>query len=141
MRKYFFDLNRLPGLLLLFVGLSVYSANAQGPALKTLRSKKAVDLIKLDGVLDEESWQNAEMAVDFWQIWPADSTPAKTTTEVKITYDDKFLYVGAKMYNYNDKKYLVNSLRRDFQGAEIDGFHVNFDTFYDNNNAINFAVN
>lgn len=141
MHKYFFSLKRLSGVFLLFIGLSVVTANAQGPALKTLHAKKAVDLIKLDGVLDEASWQDAEMAVDFWQIWPADSTPAKTNTEVKITYDDKFLYVGAKMYNYDDKKYLVNSLRRDFQGAEIDGFHVNFDTFYDNNNAINFAIN
>ena len=97
--------------------------------------------IILDGSLDELSWQTADFASDFWQIWPADSVPAKTHTEVRITYDDQFLYVGAKMYNYDDNPYIIKSLRRDFQGAEIDGFHVNFDTFFDQTNAINFAVN
>ena len=73
--------------------------------------------------------------------WPTDSKPAKARTEVKITYDNNFLYVGAKMHNYNDQPYIIKSLRRDFQGREIDGFHVNFDTFFDQTNAINFAVN
>ncbi len=116
------------------------SAQVSGP-LKTLHAKEAIDPIKLDGVLDEESWKTAEMAVDFWQVWPSDSTRAKSKTEVKITYDDNFLYVGAKLYNYNNKKYIINSLNRDFQGPEIDGFHVNFDTYHDNTNAFNFAVN
>ncbi|HCM74917.1 MAG TPA: hydrolase [Cytophagales bacterium] len=122
--------------------ISVESAYAQTTGqLKTLHAKEAIDPIKLDGILDEASWQDAEMGVDFWQYWPSDSIRAKTTTEVKITYDENFIYVGAKLYHYNKKKYIINSLSRDFQGPEIDGFHVNFDTYYDNTNAFNFAIN
>lgn len=122
--------------------LAFFTANAQtNGQLKTLHAKEAIDPIKLDGVLDEKSWEEAEMGVDFWQYWPSDSIRAKTNTEVRITYDDNFLYVGAKLYHYDGNRFIINSLNRDFQGPEIDGFHVNFDTYYDNTNAFNFAIN
>ncbi|MEQ9423826.1 MAG: DUF5916 domain-containing protein [Cyclobacteriaceae bacterium] len=108
---------------------------------KTLLVKEANDEIILDGKLNERSWKLAEIGTEFWQIWPTDSLRAKAKTEVKITYDDKFIYVGAKMYSFNDEPYIIKTLRRDFQGPEIDGFHVNFDTFFDQTNAVNFAVN
>ena len=126
----------------MIMGVIPVAAWAQTNApMKTLHAKEATGPIQLDGVLDEASWQEAETAVGFWQYWPNDSVRAKTNTEVKITYDDNFLYVGAKLYHYNDKKYIINSLNRDFQGPEIDGFHVNFDTYHDNTNAFNFAIN
>lgn len=109
--------------------------------IKTLHAKEAIDPIKLDGILDEESWNTAEKGGDYWQLWPGDSIPSKTRTVVMITYDDNFLYVGARLYHYDGNKYIINSLNRDFQGPEIDGFHVNFDTYYDNTNAFNFAIN
>ncbi|MEP2670173.1 MAG: DUF5916 domain-containing protein [Cyclobacteriaceae bacterium] len=124
--------------------LFFFSATGQAQTngqLKTLHASEAVDPITIDGILDEESWQVAEMGVDFWQYWPSDSIRAKTNTEVRITYDDNFLYVGAKLYHYDGNRFIINSLNRDFQGPEIDGFHVNFDTYYDNTNAFNFAIN
>lgn len=128
--------------VLLLLVLGCFKIQAQESSdLKTLHAKQAIGNIEIDGILDEQSWENAEIAKDFWQVFPGDVVPAKTNTEVKITYDDNFIYVGAKLYNYDENKYIINSLRRDFQGAEIDGFHVTFDTFYDNSNAVNFALN
>ncbi len=128
-------------IILCFLQSSILLIAQPKETLRTLHVKESLDEIILDGALDELSWKTAEYASDFWQIWPYDSIPAKTHTEVRITYNDEFLYVGAKMYDYNDQPYIIKSLRRDFQGAEIDGFHVNFDTFFDQTNAINFAIN
>ncbi len=45
------------------------------------------------------------------------------------------------MYDSIPGAYIVQSLRRDFQGPQIDGLHLIFDTFADLNNAFNFSIN
>ncbi|MDH5382233.1 MAG: hydrolase, partial [Cyclobacteriaceae bacterium] len=96
--------------------------------------------INLDGVLDELTWQNAEKATGFDQVFPSDTIAAKTETEIMLTYDDEFIYFAAKMYNLSGtREYVTPSLRRDYRGASIDGISFIFDTFGDNTNAFQFG--
>ena len=57
---------------------------------------KATSKIKIDGLLDEDSWQTADQTSDFWKKWPNDDGRPKRQTHVKMSYDDQFLYIAIK---------------------------------------------
>ncbi len=107
-----------------------------------LHIKRATGTITLDAVIEEADWQNAEIATDFTQFFPADTSLANAQTEVRMTYDDQFIYLSAKMYNLStERKYVTPSLRRDYRGEANDGVTVVIDPFQDNTNAFQFGVN
>jgi hypothetical protein len=100
------------------------------------------DNLAIDGILDEASWQTGNLITSFWQHFPFDSSLAVGKTEVRILYNDQYIYVGAKMYTRDpDYKYVTPSLRRDFRGAANDAFTITFDTFIDQTNAFQFGIN
>ncbi len=106
-----------------------------------LQATKTDSTIRLDGVLSESSWLKADFAKDFYQCYPSDTTFAKTKTEVKITYDDKNLYIAAICYDeIKDKNYVISSLRRDFDGSVNDNFAIYIDPFKDGLNGFMFGV-
>jgi hypothetical protein len=126
-------------LRLVFVLLLIQSIVAAGQSSITIRKARAP--IVLDGVLDEPDWQTSEVATHFKQYFPYDTSLAMAQTEVRITYDAQFIYIGAKMFNLGPRQYVTPSLRRDFRGEANDGFSVVFDTFKDRTNAFMFGVN
>ncbi len=91
--------------------------------------------------MDEAVWQKANIATDFMQYFPYDSSLAIAQTEVRLAYDDEFLYVAAKMHNLGPREYIVQSLRRDFRGAAFDSFSIILDTYKDKTNAFLFGIN
>ncbi len=104
--------------------------------------KKSVHKISLDGILDEQDWLKAQVLDSFIQQFPTDSLPALSGTEIRLTYDEQFLYFSGKMYTQRpDHTYVTPSLRRDFRGAANDALVFNIDTFLDNTNAFQFGVN
>jgi hypothetical protein len=123
--------------LLLFLPLLLlqFSVSAQG-----IHIKAATGPIVIDGVMDEDDWKRAEVAKDFMQFFPFDTAYASAQTEVRLTYDDKNLYVFAIMYN-GSNSYVTPSLRRDFRGEANDGFTFVIDTYKDKTNAFFFGVN
>ena len=113
----------------------------QGQVHKEIHIKKAIDPIRLDGNLDEQSWQLADVGSDFHQNFPTDTVMADAKTEIRFTYDDKFMYIGAIMYNSGPRTYVTPSLRRDFRGGGNDMIVFGFDTFDDQTNAFQFGMN
>ena len=87
--KYFFS-------LCLSVFLFSNFANA-GFVAHRLDSKNEV--IQLDGKLDENVWRKISAHQVFYQTQPLDKMRAHVQTEVKIAYDDQFLYVGIKAFD------------------------------------------
>ncbi len=106
-----------------------------------LNVKRAQGIIKLDGVLDEMDWTQADSTGRFSQQFPYDSSLAKTNTVVKATYDDDFIYFGAIIYTKDPSNYVVPSLRRDFFGPGIDLFAIILDSFQDKTNGFTFGTN
>ncbi len=101
-----------------------------------------MDKIELDGMLNEQSWEMAEGAKDFYQQYPVDSGFSITKTLVKVTYDDDFFYVGAICYDENpEKDFVVTSLQRDYSYPISDAFAVFIDPFNDKTNGFSFSVN
>ncbi|WP_445385499.1 DUF5916 domain-containing protein [Robiginitalea sp. IMCC44478] len=96
--------------------------------------------IKLDGILDEPVWSEAEAAGDFWEYFPVDSIQAREQSEIKMLYDETNLYVGITVYTAGSN-YAIESLRRDFRAGNSDNITLLFDTFNDGNNAFLFGTN
>jgi hypothetical protein len=120
---------------LLFVSTAI--AYAQDGALHV---RKATGPIVIDGEMNEPDWGKAELAEQFKQYFPFDSSYAVAPTEVRMLYDDRFIYVYAVMYSMGPRKYITNSLRRDFSGGFVDTFNVLFDTYKDKTNGFQFGT-
>ncbi len=104
--------------------------------------KKARAPIVLDGELNEIDWQTADKGSGFQMNFPTDTLIAKTQTVVSLTYDDDFIYVAAICYDsLPDKKYTVQSLKRDFSFPVSDAFAIFIDPFNDKINGFSFSVN
>ena len=102
--------------------------------------RRSVDLIKIDGVIDEASWTEAEMIDGLMQQFPYDTSRSAVQTEFRATYDDSFIYFSVIARNNKPGGYVVSSLRRDFRGPGLDGVAVILDTFQDVTNAFFFGV-
>lgn len=82
--------------------------------------------LKIDGTLDEASWQNAPIASGFTMKWPRDGGPAPAQTEVRCVYDDHFLYIGI-LARDSSPEYVTQSLKRDNGYWDSDGVAVILD--------------
>ncbi|MFN8353051.1 MAG: DUF5916 domain-containing protein [Spirosomataceae bacterium] len=100
---------------------------------------RAASAITIDGKLDEPTWQSAELASDFYMVLPMDTSAAKLRTEVKMAYDERFIYISA--VNYQSNGIVVESLRRDWNFGKNDNFIFFLDTFDDQTNGFTFGAN
>jgi hypothetical protein len=106
-----------------------------------LKIKKAISTITIDGIMDEETWREADIATDFYMMLPMDTSYADARTEVKMTYDDNNLYIIAICYHVVPGPYIVESLRRDFAFGKNDNFLLFMDTYDDQTNGFSFGAN
>ena len=99
------------------------------------------ETIKIDGIADEEVWQKAEIAKNFFMVLPMDTSRAKVKTEVEMTYDKDNLYLLATCFDAPRKTEMVESLRRDFNFLKNDNFIVFIDPFDDQTDGFAFGTN
>lgn len=127
--------------VLLYVALGNAFGQTRGStdAPYSIAIKKAEGPIRLDGVLDEPAWEVAQVAGNFFQNFPFDTSYASLQTEVRLLFDEGFLYVGAVVYQAR-ADYIIASLKRDFISGPTDEFAINFDPFLDKVNGFHFAV-
>ena len=126
-------------LLTALVIINPLDSYGQQSEQRSLFVKKIEEKIKLDGVLDEAVWNEADIATDFWQMFPTDSLRSTNETEVKLLYDDTYIYISAYAKGV-DANFMVSSLKRDFSARSNDNVTVLFDTFRDGQNAFLFGV-
>lgn len=107
---------------------------------KTLTIERAEQAPKIDGVLNDAIWQDAEVATDFVQFRPEIGNIRKHSqrTEVKITYTDNAIYVGAYMYDDPEKIMKQLSARDNFGQADFLAIVLNPNN--DSQNDTNFFV-
>jgi hypothetical protein len=106
-----------------------------------INCNRTLDEIKIDGVLDEETWQKADVAKDFHMMMPMDTSLANAKTEVRLAYDDKNLYMSAICYLKEEGKIVVSSMKRDFSFGTNDNFFAVIDPFNDLTNGFSFGAN
>ncbi len=116
------------------------STDLRTPKNKSFTVKLTNQKIIPDGILDEAIWETAESAKDFWEYFPLDSIQAREQTDIKMVYDNKYLYIGIKVQTAG-RSYAIQSLKRDFRAGNSDNITLLFDTFNDGNNAFLFGIN
>lgn len=126
-------------LLLWMITLPVFSQKKNANFL--IHIHRSSGPIKIDGILDEHSWQEAEVARNFFMMLPMDTSLANVKTEVRMTYNDKFFFLSAVCYDGMKGPYMVESLRRDFSFSKNDNFIFFLDTYGDQTNGFTFGTN
>lgn len=94
---------------------------------KTYSIERTTTPPKIDGVLDDAAWLNADEAKDFTQFRPEMGVKetAEIKTVVKITYDDNAIYFGAYLYDDPSKIMRQMTTRDDFGQSDFFGIFIN----------------
>src|SRR5271170_5063546 len=61
-----------------------------------LPATRTMEKIRVDGKLDEQSWAKCPVATHFVVNYPKIGNKATYETEVRVLYDDKNIYIGAR---------------------------------------------
>ena len=129
-------------ILLFIILLFQFSANSQKiNEAYQFHIKPTISKIKIDGIVDEEAWKSTDKAKDFWLRLPTDTCRATNQTEVRLTYDDDFLYVSAICFKQKNGLVTVESMKRDYIIPYNDCFQIILEPFNDLTNGFIFGVN
>ena len=79
----------------------------------TIRTLRLPSPINLDGKLDEAFYTVVKPISDFIQLEPHEGAPATEKTEVWVFFDDKNVYVSARMFETDSQKRVTSDMRRD----------------------------
>ncbi|MCG8322883.1 MAG: carbohydrate binding family 9 domain-containing protein [Cytophagales bacterium] len=120
-----------------FLAANIFAQNQREQSVIMMR--KIQGPIKVDGLTDEPAWQQVEAVSGFYQNFPTDSLPAIAKTEVKMMFDDDFLYISAVCYN-EGRDYIVASLKRDYEFSTTESFNLYVDTYNDLTNGFTFGI-
>src|SRR6266550_6228340 len=83
---------------------------------------------KLDGTLDDPSWQKATPIADFRQKEPYEGRPATESTEVRILYTRTEIYFGIVCRSSDPPNVVATQLRRDVTQELDDYFEIIIDS-------------
>jgi len=114
---------------------------AQTISLPAHQASRRADLITLDGKLVEQDWRVAYVTEGFRQTFPNYLAPAKSLTQVRILFDDVYLYVGARLLKSTPTQKIMARLnRRDQRNEGADSFFIGLDPILSRRSAYVFGV-
>ncbi|HLO80037.1 MAG TPA: DUF5916 domain-containing protein, partial [Chitinophagaceae bacterium] len=103
--------------------------------------KRTSQVVNIDGMADDKAWEEADPADSFYSVLPMDYSEARVKTEVKMCFDDKFIYIIAICHKLVPGVNMVESLRRDFNFVKNDNFIFFLDPFEDQTSGLTFGAN
>ena len=95
--------------------------------------------IELDGMSNEPAWQEIT-PLPLTIHLPVYGKAPTERTEIRIAYDDDFLYLSGRCYASDPSGIQGNSMTRDVWSASDDQLTLVLDTFNDNENAVVFIT-
>ncbi len=132
---------RLCVLLVLLPGMAV----AQPSALQTVAPASTADLfvvprltgpVTLDGRVDEAAW-DAVAPLPLVTHWPSFGDAPSETTEIRLAYDDEFVYLSCRCYAPPEAVFAA-SFQRDLSTLGTDYLNLSLDTYNDNKTGVAF---
>jgi len=128
---------RLPVLAVL-AGFTAGPVSAQSSD-EPMRLTRLEGPIRLDGHPDEAAWA-AVPPLPLTMYTPTFGGALTERTELRVGYDDHYLYVGGRMYDSEARKIRTNTLYRDrYSGDDI--IAIVLDTYDDRQTASWFTIN
>lgn len=127
--------------LLTILVFSTTISIGQSGQFSNLKNAVIIDKLTLpvdfDGILNEDAW-NTVTPVKMIMHSPVFGKEPSEKTDVRIAYDDKYLYLAARLFYQDPGMMRSISLKRDFMGMGGDWFGVILDTYNDKENAMAF---
>jgi hypothetical protein len=113
-----------------------------GTGVATIRTLRTPSPIIVDGQLEEAVYRDVKPFGEFVQQEPFEGQPSTERTEVWVFFDDKNVYVSARLWETEPGRRVTSDMRRDANNMyNNDHFGVLFDTFKDGRNAFGFSSN
>ncbi|HWN87333.1 MAG TPA: hypothetical protein VNN99_19340, partial [Vicinamibacterales bacterium] len=108
-------------------------------ALRAVRLEAA---LHVDGRLEEPMYSAVPAVSDLRQQEPVEGAAATEKTEFWVFFDQDRLYVSVRCWESDMPGLVANEMRRDNNNI-FQGDHIAFllDTFYDQRNGVEFAIN
>lgn len=127
--------------LLMSVTVSGSDDQSQQQRQRTIRAVRAnPHAPHVDGKLDDAIWSKAQWVSGFRQKLPDEGEPTSDPTEVAVVYDDKALFIGARLLTANAENLRMHLERRDNQGP-AEQFIVSIDSYLNRRTGYGFGVN
>lgn len=120
--------------VLLIAVLYLHTKNIFGQ--ETIKLVRTTSPIVVDGIPHEAAWE-AVKPFPMVQYEPVFKGTLSEKTDIRVTYDDEYLYVAAKMFTEDPSTIVANSLYRDSYSGD-DVFAIILDPFNDDQNALRF---
>ncbi len=130
---------RLVFIILFLLPLILWAKGNKLQEQKVVRALRTDDHIEIDGLLEEKVWQEKGCS-DFTQSDPTDGAQPTEKTTVWVAYDEKCLYVAARLYDSEPGSIKSRLGRRD-DFVDSDWFIFAVDPYYDRRTGFQFAVN
>jgi hypothetical protein len=137
--------------VVLLVSWMPISAQEESPeALEVVTKEKivyelrpATSEVKVDGVLDEQAWEDATVIPVLYEWFPGNNTEPPVETEALVTFGERALYVAFRAKDPNPKQIRAHLMDRDQISTFVqdDYVIVQLDTFNDGRRAFQFRIN
>lgn len=130
---------RITGFLILLLHAFPMEGWAQKKELQMQRTSAPP---VVDGSLSDECWKQAPMARDFVMLNPGNGPAerAQLRTDVKLLFDDNYLYVAARLFDQHPDSILTELTPRDDFSRNNDWFGIFINPYNDGLSDFNFWV-
>ena len=108
------------------------------PQVKAIRTEEE---IKIDGLLDEQIWNEIQPITEFIQRLPQDGAEPTEKSEMRIIYNSNYLYFGFTFFDSEPEKIRATILNRGGWIHRDDKLEIALDTYLDRRNAYLFELN
>jgi hypothetical protein len=117
------------------------AAGAQDAEQVTIRAVRVTQPLVIDGRLDDAVYQTIQPAPPFRQQEPQVGELATEQTELWVLFDDRNVYVSARMHDSAPDRMVADEMRRDGSLFQNEHLVVVFDTFHDRRTGFFFQTN
>jgi hypothetical protein len=124
---------------ILSVSVSFSAVYGNGKGSGVIEAVRADAPIRVDGLLDEKTW-NRKGYSGFIQSDPVEGAPATEKTIFWVAYDNKAIYISARLYDSEPDK-IIGLLGRRDEFVDSDWFIFSVDPYFDRRSGYQFAVN
>lgn len=114
-------------------------APTTGPSSKQAEARPLGEPLRIDGHFDDAAWRGAAWFTDFQQKDPIEFGVPAESTAVAFLFDDKALYIGARLYGRSPGDVVHSVTRRD-QFSNAEHFIVILDPYLDRRTGYSFIV-
>jgi hypothetical protein len=112
-----------------------------GLAQQPLTPQKTASILTIDGKLDEPEWQSAQVIDELIQGYPNIAAPPTERTQIRILYNNSYLYVGIEAHDSVPARIIATGLERDVYYSSDDHVSLMIDSYNDKRQALLFATN